>query len=161
MIEGIAGTIELRDPYTEGHHKRVGSLAVAIAREMKLTDFQIEGIELASCIYDIGMVNIPADILQDSERLEGLKLSMYQTYPEAAYKTLKKIECIWPIADVILQHRECFDGSGFPRGIKGDGSTDSGGCSCPGGFDDPQELPECLSSRRGAGQDFIPQRHQV
>jgi putative two-component system response regulator len=120
MIEGIAGTIELRGPYTEGHHKRVGSLAVAIAREMKLTDFQIEGIELASCIFDIGMVNIPADILQDAERLEGLKLSMYQTYPEAAYKTLKKIECIWPIADITLQHRECFDGSGFPRGIEGD-----------------------------------------
>jgi putative two-component system response regulator len=120
MIEGIAGTIELRGPYTEGHHTRVGSLAVAIAREMKLTDFQIEGIELASCIYDIGMVNIPADILQDSERLEGLKLSMYQTYPEAAYKTLKKIECIWPIADITLQHKECYDGSGFPRGIKGE-----------------------------------------
>jgi putative two-component system response regulator len=120
MIEGIAGTIELRGPYTEGHHKRVGNLAVAIAREMKLTDFQIEGIELASFIYDIGMVNIPADILQDSERLEGLKLSMYQTYPEAAYKTLKKIECIWPIADITLQHKECYDGSGFPRGIKGE-----------------------------------------
>ena len=85
-----------------------------------MADFQIEGIALASCIYDIGMVNIPADILQNAERLEGLNLSMYQTYPEAAYKTLKKIECIWPIADITLQHRECFDGSGFPRGIKGD-----------------------------------------
>jgi HD-GYP domain-containing protein (c-di-GMP phosphodiesterase class II) len=85
-----------------------------------LTDFQVEGIELASCIYDIGMVNIPADILQEAKRLEGIKLTIYQNYPEAAYDTLKKIECIWPIADIVLQHRECYDGSGFPRGIKGE-----------------------------------------
>ncbi|MDP2839234.1 MAG: HD domain-containing phosphohydrolase, partial [Syntrophales bacterium] len=83
-------------------------------------DFQVEGIELASCIYDIGTVNIPAEILQDVERLEGIKLTIYQTYPKAAYDTLKKIECIWPIADIVLQHRECYDGSGFPRGIKGE-----------------------------------------
>lgn len=63
MIGAIAETIELRGPYTPGHHERVSRLAVAIAREMGLTDFQVEGIELASAIYDIGMVNIPADIL--------------------------------------------------------------------------------------------------
>ena len=120
MIGAIAETIELRGPYTPGHHERVSRLAVAIAREMGLTDFQVEGIELSSAIYDIGMVNIPADILQEAERLEGFKLAMYQTYPEAAYDTLKKIECIWPLAYIILQHRECYDGSGFPRGIKGE-----------------------------------------
>jgi HD-GYP domain-containing protein (c-di-GMP phosphodiesterase class II) len=85
-----------------------------------LTDFQVEGIELASRIYDIGMVNIPADILREGERLEGLKLTIYQSYPAAAYDTLKKIECIWPIAYIVLQHRECHDGSGFPRRIKGE-----------------------------------------
>jgi len=120
MVEAIAETIELRGPYTEGHHERVSRLTVAIAREMGLTDFQVEGIELASAIYDIGMVNIPADILQEAGRLEGVKLTMYQTYPEAAYDTLKKIECIWPLAYIILQHRECYDGSGFPMGIKGE-----------------------------------------
>ena len=120
MIEAIAETIELRGPYTEGHHKRVSRLAVAIAREMGLTDFQVEGIELASAIYDIGMVNIPTYILQEAGRLEGVKLTIYQTYPEAAYDTLKKIECIWPLAYIILQHRECYDGLGFPRGIKGE-----------------------------------------
>jgi putative two-component system response regulator len=120
MIEAVAETIELRGPYTEGHHERVSRLAVAIARELGLTDFQVEGIELASRIYDIGMVNIPADILKESERLEGIKLSMYQTYPEAAYDTLKKIECIWPIACIVLQHREFYDGSGFPKRIKGE-----------------------------------------
>ncbi len=119
-IEAIAETIELRGPYTEGHHKRVSQLASAIAREIGLTDFQVEGIELASRIYDIGMVNIPADILREGERLEGMKLTIYQAYPEAAYDTLKKIECIWPIAYIVLQHRECLDGSGFPQGIKGE-----------------------------------------
>ena len=120
MIEAIAETIELRGPYTPGHHERVSGLATAIAREMGLTDFQVEGIELASCIYDIGTVNIPAQILQEAERLEGIKLTLYQAYPGAAYDTLKKIECLWPIADIVLQHRECYDGSGFPRRIKGE-----------------------------------------
>lgn len=120
MIGAIAETIELRGPYTEGHHERVSRLAVAIARELGLTDFQVEGIELASAIYDIGMVNIPADFLQDTEHLEDFKLAIYQTYPGAAYDTLKKIECIWPLAYIILQHRECYDGSGFPKGIKGE-----------------------------------------
>jgi response regulator RpfG family c-di-GMP phosphodiesterase len=120
MIGAIAETIEQRGPYTPGHHERVSGLAVAVSREMGLTDFQVEGIELASAIYDMGMVNIPADILQEAGRLEGLRLTMYQTYPLAAYDTLKKIESIWPLADIILQHRECFDGSGFPRGIKGE-----------------------------------------
>lgn len=120
VIAAIAETVELRGPYTPGHHERVGKLASALAREMGLTDFQIEGIELAAAIYDIGMVNIPADLLQEAERLEGLRLSLYQTYPLAIYETLKKIECIWPIADIVRQHRECYDGSGFPRGIRGE-----------------------------------------
>jgi len=120
MIDAIAETIESRASYTEGHHERVSRLAVAIAREMKLTDFQTEAVELASSVYDIGMVNVPVDILQEAEHLEGIKLAMYQTYPLTAYDTLKKIECIWPLADIVLQHRECYDGSGFPKGIKGE-----------------------------------------
>lgn len=120
-IAAIAETVELRGPYTTGHHERVSKLASAIAREMGLTDFQVEAIELASNIYDIGMVNIPSDILQEGEHLDGLRLALYRTYPQAAYETLKKVECIWPIADIFLQHRECYDGSGFPRGLQGEG----------------------------------------
>jgi len=120
MIKAIAETIESRSSYTEGHHERVSRLAVAIAREMGLTDFQIEAIELASSIYDIGMINVPVEILRDAEHLEGIKLTMYQAYPLTAYDTLKKIECIWPLADIVLEHRECYDGSGFPKGIKGE-----------------------------------------
>jgi len=120
MIKAIAETIESRVFYTPGHHERVSRLAVAVAREMGLEDIRVEAVDLASSVYDVGMVNIPADILQEAERLEGIKLTMYQTYSLAAYDTLKKIECIWPIADIVLQHRECYDGSGFPHGIKGE-----------------------------------------
>ena len=122
LIDAIADKIELRGPYTAGHHERVARLATAIARKMGLTDFQIEGIELASRIYDIGTINIPAEILQEAENLEGIKLTIYQDYPGAAYDTLKKLGFLWPIADIVLQHRELYDGSGFPRGIKGEES---------------------------------------
>jgi len=118
MIEAIAETVELRGPYTAGHHERIAKLATAISREMGLTDFQVEGIDLASRIYDIGMINIPYGILREGERLEGNELAIYQAYPETAFNILKKIECVWPLSYIVRQHRECFDGSGFPRGIK-------------------------------------------
>lgn len=120
VISAIAETIESRVSYTPGHHERVSKLAVSIAREMGFEDIKVEAIELASSVYDIGMVNVPVDILQDAGRLEGVRLTMYQTYPMAAYDTLKKVECIWPIADIVFQHRECWDGSGFPHGTRGD-----------------------------------------
>jgi putative two-component system response regulator len=119
MIDAIAETLEPRESYTKGHHERVSMLSIAIAREMMLTDFQMETIKLTASIYDIGMINVPVDILQEAGRLEGIELTMYQTYPLAAYDILKKIEFIWPLADIILQHRECYDGSGFPKGMKG------------------------------------------
>jgi len=118
-IDVISETIERRGPSTPGHYQRVKKLAVAIAREMGLTDFQMQGIERAAAVYDIGLMTIPIEFLQDTERLEGLKLTMYRGYPQTGHDALKKIEFPWPIADIILQHRECFDGSGFPRGLKG------------------------------------------
>jgi putative two-component system response regulator len=120
MIDAIAETVELRGPNTSGHHERVSRLASAIAREIGLTDFQVEGIELASRIYDIGTVNIPTEILQEAGRLEDIKLTIYQSYPRAAYDTLKKIGFLWPMAEIVLQHRECYDGSGFPQNIRGE-----------------------------------------
>jgi HD-GYP domain-containing protein (c-di-GMP phosphodiesterase class II) len=87
---------------------------------MGLSDFQVQGIELAAAVYDIGLMTIPIEFLQDNERLDGIKLTLYQGYPQTGHDALKKIEFPWPIAEIILQHRECFDGSGFPRGIKGE-----------------------------------------
>ena len=119
-IDVISETIERKGPYAPGHHRHVSALASAIAREMGLTDFQAQGIELAAAVYDIGLIEIPLEFLQDNERLEGLKLTMYQGYPQTGHNALKKIEFPWPIAKTILQHRECFNGSGFPQGIRGE-----------------------------------------
>jgi len=91
-----------------------------IAREMGLTDFQVQGIELASVVYDIGLIDILNEYLQDTSRLDGIKLALYQGYPQTGYYVLKKLEFPWPIADIILKHRECYDGSGFPLRIKGE-----------------------------------------
>jgi response regulator RpfG family c-di-GMP phosphodiesterase len=118
-IDVLSETIEGKGPYAPGHHRRVAALASAIAWEMGLTPFQVQGIELAAAVYDIGLINIPIEFLQDTSRLEGIKLTLYQGYPRAGHDALKKIEFPWPIADIVLQHRECFDGSGFPQGIKG------------------------------------------
>jgi HD-GYP domain-containing protein (c-di-GMP phosphodiesterase class II) len=119
-IEVISKTIERKGACTPGYHRRVAALASAIAQEMKLTDFQVQGIGLAAAVYDIGLIDIPIEFLQDTDRLEGLKLAMYQSYPQTGHDTLMKIEFPWPIAEIILHHRECFDGSGFPRGLKGE-----------------------------------------
>jgi len=117
-IDVLSETIERKGSYAPGHHRRVAALASAIAREMGLTPFQVQGIELAAAVYDIGMINIPIEFLNDTSRLEGIKLALYQGYPQAGHDALQKIEFPWPIADIILQHRERSDGSGFPRGIK-------------------------------------------
>jgi putative two-component system response regulator len=118
-IDVISETIERKGPYALGHHQRVTALASAIAQEMGLTDFQVQGIDLAAAVYDIGLIHIPRELLQDIDRLEGIKLTLYQEYPQTGHEALKKIEFPWPIAETILQHRECFDGAGFPQGIKG------------------------------------------
>jgi len=119
-IDAFSGVIELRGPYTSGHHLRVAELTRAIAREIGLTDFSVEGLLVAAYVYDISLVNIPVDILQDSGQLTGLNLAIYQTYPQMSYDILKEVDFPWPIADIVLQHRECYDGSGFPSGIKGE-----------------------------------------
>ena len=119
-IDVISETIERKGPYAIGHHRRVSTLASAIARETRLTDFQMQGIELAAAVYDVGLMTIPIELVQDNERLDGIKLTMYQGYPQTGHDALNKIEFPWPIAEIILQHRECFDGSGFPRGLKGE-----------------------------------------
>lgn len=119
-IDVISETIEAKGPYAPGHHRHVSALTSAIAQEMGLTDFQVQGIGLAAAVYDIGLLTIPIEFLQDSERLDGIKLTLYQGYPKTGHDTLKKIEFLWPITEIILQHRECFDGSGFPQGIRGE-----------------------------------------
>ena len=75
---------------------------------------------MAAAVYDIGLIDIPIEILRDIDRLDGARLTIYQSYPQTGHDTLNKLEFPWPITDIILQHRECFDGSGFPQGLKGE-----------------------------------------
>jgi putative two-component system response regulator len=117
-IESVSGAIELRGPYTPGHHRRVAEFAHAIAREMGLPNFSVDGACLAAYVYDIGLVCIPLSIIRDSGQLTGLNLALYRNYPQMSYDIIEKIDFPWPVADIVLQHCECYDGSGFPRGIK-------------------------------------------
>jgi response regulator RpfG family c-di-GMP phosphodiesterase len=87
---------------------------------MRLTDFQVKGIELAAAVYDVGLMTLPIEYLQDNERLGGIKLTLYQGYPQSGHDTIEKIDFPWSIAEIILQHCECFDGSEFPQGIRRD-----------------------------------------
>ncbi|MGA2711740.1 MAG: HD-GYP domain-containing protein [Bryobacteraceae bacterium] len=120
MIAAIAKTIEARDPYTAGHQQRVAQLSTAIARKLGLSERQTEGIHLASVIHDIGKIGIPAEILSKPSKLSRIELALIQEHAEAGYLILKDINFPWPIAQIVRQHHERFDGSGYPQGLKGD-----------------------------------------
>lgn len=118
-IQAIATTVELRDPYTAGHERRVAELAVAIAREMGLPNHQIEGIRVAATVHDLGKIQIPAEILSKPRSLNEMEFNFIKTHPLMGYNILKDIDFPWPIADIVLQHHERIDGSGYPNGLKG------------------------------------------
>ncbi|MEJ2499730.1 MAG: PAS domain S-box protein, partial [Campylobacterales bacterium] len=119
-IQAIAATVESRDPYTAGHQKRVAELAVAIAQAMGLGKDQTEGIRFAAVIHDLGKIHIPAEILSKPGKLTDIEYQLIQTHPQAGYDIIKDVRFPWPIADIILQHHERLDGSGYPQGLKGD-----------------------------------------
>ena len=119
-IQAIAATVESRDPYTAGHQKRVAELSTAIGREMGLDDERLRALGFAGIIHDLGKIHIPAEILSKPGRLSDLEYKLIQTHPEAGYEIIKDIRFPWPIAQIILQHHERLDGSGYPNGLKGD-----------------------------------------
>ncbi|WP_345978867.1 PAS domain S-box protein [Sulfurimonas sp. HSL3-2] len=119
-IQAIAATLESRDPYTAGHQRRVSELATAIAREMNLSAKQIKGVEFAGVIHDLGKIHVPAEILSKPGRLNELEYKLIQMHPQTGYDILKNIKFPWPIADIILQHHEKIDGTGYPQGLIGD-----------------------------------------
>jgi len=118
-IYALASAIEMRDPYTAGHQKQVTKLACAIAKEMGLSKEQIEGIRMAGLIHDIGKISIPSEILTKPGKLNDLEYSLIKTHPQAGYNILKGIEFPWPVAQIVLQHHERMDGSGYPQGLCG------------------------------------------
>ena len=119
IIQVLSAMTEKRDPYTAGHQKRVADLARAIGREMDLVQERVEGLRLAGIVHDIGKVSIPAEILSKPSRLNALERALMQSHPEIGHDILKDIDFSWPIDEMVLQHHERLDGSGYPRGLKG------------------------------------------
>jgi len=119
-IQAMALTIEKRDLYTSGHQKRVANLACAIAQEMELPAEQIEGIRMAGVIHDLGKIRVPAAILNKPDRLSYHEFGIIKDHPLIAYDILKKIEFPWPVAQMVYQHHERLNGSGYPQGLTGD-----------------------------------------
>jgi HD-GYP domain-containing protein (c-di-GMP phosphodiesterase class II) len=119
-IGAIAATVEMRDPYTSGHERRVAELATAIAREMALAPDMVEGIHFGGLIHDLGKIQVPAEILAKPTRLTPIEFELIKMHPQAGYDILKGIDFPWPIAQMVLQHHERMDGSGYPKGLKGE-----------------------------------------
>jgi PAS domain S-box-containing protein len=119
-VGAIANTVEMRDPYTSGHQQRVARLAVAMAREMALPDHRIQGLYLAGIIHDVGKINIPSEILNKPGKISKLEYQLIQGHAEAGYDIVKGVDFPWPIADMVRQHHERLDGSGYPQGLKGE-----------------------------------------
>jgi len=118
-VGALAFTIEIRDPYTAGHQRKVTQLACAIAKELGLPKEQIVGLRLAALIHDIGKIKVPAEILTHPGRLKELEFSMIKTHSKVGYEILKTIDFPWPVAQIVLQHHERMDGSGYPNGLTG------------------------------------------
>ncbi|MBW2651107.1 MAG: HD-GYP domain-containing protein, partial [Deltaproteobacteria bacterium] len=112
-IRTLAFTVEVRDPYTAGHQRRVAQLACAVSRKMGLSSEDVRGVKMAALIHDVGKIKVPAEILSKP----GLLTS--RTHPETGSDILKKIEFPQPISEIVLQHHERIDGSGYPHGING------------------------------------------
>jgi HD-GYP domain-containing protein (c-di-GMP phosphodiesterase class II) len=116
-IKVVASTVEVRDPYTAGHQRRVATLARAIAGEMGLSDNQIEGIFMAGVVHDLGKIYVPAEILSKPSRLNDIEFNLIRTHSQVGYDLLKTIDFPWPIAQIVHQHHERLNGSGYPQGL--------------------------------------------
>jgi putative nucleotidyltransferase with HDIG domain len=115
----MAKIVELRDPYTAGHQLRAAALADAIAKEMQFDTRRIDRLRMAAIIHDIGKVSIPADILNKSSVLTDAEVRLVQTHSQRGYEIVRNMNLVPEIAQAVWQHHERWDGSGYPRGLKG------------------------------------------
>lgn len=120
MIIAMSAALEQRDSYTSGHQNNVTQLSLAIAKEIGLPETELDCLEIAAQVHDIGKIGIPLEILTRSRKLTEIEYALIRTHPEAGYDILKNIHFPWPIAEIILQHHERINGSGYPRGLSGD-----------------------------------------
>ncbi|MEA2021589.1 MAG: HD domain-containing protein, partial [Candidatus Caldatribacteriota bacterium] len=117
-IQTMSKIIEVKDPYTAGHQKRVSQLATAIAKELNLSPDKIEGIRIASLIHDIGKISVPTEILSKSTTLSDLEFSLIKEHSQTGYDILKSIDFSYPVAQIVLQHHERINGTGYPNKLK-------------------------------------------
>ncbi len=114
----LATAAETRDPYTAGHQRNVSALSEAIATELGLDEDRVNSVRMAGLVHDIGKINVPAEILSKPGALGEVEFALIRTHPEIGYEIMKNIELPWNLADMILQHHERMDGSGYPAGLK-------------------------------------------
>ena len=119
-VDALSTTLEMRDPYTAGHQKRVALIACEIAQEMGLSTKQIEGIRVMGFLHDIGKIVVPAEILSKPGKINEYEFHIIKAHSQVGYDILKGIELPWPVATATIQHHERLDGSGYPKGLKGD-----------------------------------------
>jgi PAS domain S-box-containing protein len=119
-LQAIATTVEMRDPYTAGHQRRVAHLSKLLATKLGLSDEEAHGIYLAAIVHDIGKISVPAEILNKPTRLSEMEMAIVKKHVSDTYTILKGIQFPWPIADMARQHHERLDGTGYPLGLKGD-----------------------------------------
>lgn len=119
-VNALASTVETRDPYTAGHQRRLTQLACAIARELDLPEHQIDGLRIAGLLHDIGKITVPAEILSKPGKLSEGEFIIIKSHSQIGHDILEQINFPWPVAQVILQHHERMDGSGYPRGLTGE-----------------------------------------
>jgi PAS domain S-box-containing protein/putative nucleotidyltransferase with HDIG domain len=119
-VNALASTAEKRDPYTAGHQQRVTQLACAIAAELGFPSERLEGMHVAGAVHDIGKIHVAAEILNKPRSLTEIEMELIRTHSEAGYEILRSIEFPWPVAEIVFQHHERMDGSGYPRGLTGD-----------------------------------------
>ncbi len=120
IAEAMAMAVETRDPYTAGHQRRGADMATSIAREMGFAQDTVEGIAVAASIHDIGKLGVPAEILSKPSRLSEIEFKLIKLHPETGYTILKNIDFPWHIADMVHQHHEKMNGTGYPQGLAGD-----------------------------------------
>ena len=118
-IQVMVSAVEARDPYTSGHQIRSANIARAIDTEMGLSQEKIDGIRMAGPIHDIGKLSIPAEILSKPGKLSDIEFSLIKEHSRSGYEILKDVESPWPLAQIVYQHHERMDGSGYPRNLKG------------------------------------------
>ena len=119
-VDAVSQMMDVRDPYTSGHMRRVGEVAAAIAAEMGLHEHVQRGLRVAGAVHDVGKIAVPAEILGKPGRISDIELEMVRTHAQEGYEVLKGIDFPWPVAEVARQHHERIDGSGYPRALKGD-----------------------------------------